>query len=1077
MVSAPSAGRRVNGGPDLDAPVGTPEPGIQGPSDEGRHEFPTLSELRQSVAQLEQDLRCERPSDPLSGRIIHASLFLPFRMQPMAEVEYVRRREEQAAASNTVAELARLARARRAVREAQQAEQRAQAEQRSLQQQQMAQGGGAGNAGAPRKSSFWGSRRPSGISGMRSQFLDSSDLEAKLWENQERSRRVAGRRAWMMTEVVDDTSEASEEDRFTPTSSRRGSAWRARSSVSSNVGPDLTWVPGFGGGVSDAPSPMSPAEEVAKPEPPRWFLQLLREHSALNSGIHSLAYTHRQTFIGQPQEVVFAVQSQGDQRTDCSQTTPAERAEIEEVLAALEDRATWTFHDNSLQLAPGAQDDNGSKFGIRHVPVWLDYQTARGHYDGYCKTTLWPLFHYLLWRDDATDRGVWDEYSWEAYVAANQAYADRVAAEYQPGDMVWVHDYHLLLVPHMLRKKVPEAHIGLFMHSSFPSSEFFRCLPQRREVLEGMLGADLACFQNRPYSRHFVSCCVRICGFEVLGNSIESFNGRVTNISYNPIGIDVARVSRDCTAPGVAPKMAQLRELYAGKRLVVGCDKLDVVRGVVQKLQAFAYLLANYPQWRERVVLVQITVPALNSSPKLERQVSELVNQINGDFGSLSFTPVQHYHQFIDPDEYYALLSVADLFLVTSVRDGMNSTSMEYVLCQGFHGHGPMVISEFTGTAGRLPAAIQINPWDNGGVSAAIDRALTMGSAERDRRHALCHTQVVSQTSQTWALALVQQMLERLRHRHSAHSTPTLDVRRLVERFSVTRKRGIFLDYDGTLTPIVNDPATAVPSQRLLDALRTLTEDERNAVYIISGRDEKFLTKHFSHLPALGLSAEHGSYFREHGSGHAWQSLSHELDMSWKPDVLEVFQYYTDLTIGSNIEEKKSSIVWHYRNSDPFFGPFQAKDCQAHLENIVTQNNLPVEVVVGKKNVEVRPLAVNKGAIMGRILYANPEVEFVYCVGDDKTDEDMFRMLAMLPCSAEDPRHEETCLPPPPGMDSALANAPPRRLRLRRSDIFTSTVGPSSKKTVATWHLGNVDDVVNSLAEMAAADQRTTAQA
>ncbi|WFD32405.1 hypothetical protein MSPP1_003451 [Malassezia sp. CBS 17886] len=1049
-------------------------------TDEGTCAFPTVAELRHSVRKLERELVVDRADEPLSGRIIHVAQALPFSMQPAAEVDFHHRKEERAAATDTVALLAQAARARRAEQEARAVELAHMEEQRRLQVAQMQHP----STGAPRRSQLWASRRPSGTSGMRSAFLDNNlDLESKLLENQERSRRLSGRRAWMMTEVVDDTSEASEDDRFSPLGSRRSS--RHAGSFGSIDGELPTWSK-LRSGVSDYNSPASASGSVEDERAPLWSLALRSGHSSLNSGIYSLCATHAQTYIGWAGDVRFAAHAKDDDRTDASELTAAERAEIEAVLASLEDRSLWSFHENGLEMGSmkrAAQEDT-PKAGIRYVPVWLDYRTAHAHYEGYCKSTLWPLFHYLLWRDDC-DRSKWDQYSWEAYVAVNQAFAERVVAEYRAGDIVWVHDYHLVLVPQMVRKRIPQAHIGLFLHSSFPSSELFRCLPQRNEVIEGMLGTDLTCFQNRPYARHFISCCVRIGGFEVQGNSVESFHGRVTHVSYSPMGIDVERVRHDSNAPGVVPKMGLLRDLYADKRIVVGCDKLDVVRGVIQKLQAFYHLLLNYPCWRERVVLIQVTIPAMNSSARLEREVSELVNQINGDFGSLSFTPVHHYHQMIERDDYYALLSVADLALVTSVRDGMNTMSMEYVMCQDKHARNPIILSEFTGTAGRLRDAIRINPWDIDGVAAAIDLALCLPAAEKYARHERCYAEVVSQTSHTWALSLVQQMLLRLRHRYSAHSTPAFDRALMMRAFSGARKRLLLLDYDGTMTRIVKDPECAVPSARLLHAMAALARDERNVIYIISGRDEHFLAKHFAHLSTIGLSAEHGSYFKEHGPGTTWQNLSAELDMSWKSDVLNVFRYYTDRTVGSNIEEKKSSIVWHYRMADPDFGSFQAKECQALLDNIMTQNDLPVEVVVGKKNVEVRPLAINKGEIVHRILYANPDTEFVFCAGDDKTDEDMFRFLSSLTPVAGDASARSTpdqtparpldsiaLAPPAPLNRAAAAHSPkrPHTIRLRKEHIFTVTVGPRSKKTLASRHVGDVDDIIGALCAMGATE-------
>ncbi|WFD07877.1 hypothetical protein MVES1_003245 [Malassezia vespertilionis] len=1026
--------------------------------------FQTLAELRESVEKLERELVIERPMHPLSGRIIHVTHGLPFTIESRAEVEYRERKEQQMAARDMVALMAQRARARRRKQSSLAAERMREQAQYEIHKQHSNR--------KHRESSGSGSRCLCGTNSlvaMRSELLDSEDLEVKLLENQERSQRRAGRRAWMTTEAVAD-SDASEEDKFSPVGSRRSSRHRASVSSLSTVTSAFTDALT---GLSDQPSPKTPDEP---PRRPPWCLSLNNEHVALNSAIFSLCETHMQTYIGWPGNVQFAASACNDERTDPSETTLVERQEIDQVLASLQDRSAWALHENSLEIVAPAREAHRN--GIKFVPAWLDRRAAHAHYEGYCKSTLWSLFHYLLWRDD-TERSKWDLKSWDAYVKVNKTFADHVVAEYQAGDIVWVHDYHLLLVPHLVRQKIHNAHVGLFIHSAFPSSEFFRCLPQRREVLEGMLGADLVCFQNHAYARHFISSCVRILGYEVQGSSIESLNGRVTHVAYNPIGIDVERVEHFLGAPGVAPKIAQLRELYAEKRIIIGCDKLDVVRGVIQKLEAFYDLLKYFPEWREKVVLIQITIPALNSSAKLERQVAELVNQINGDFGSLSFTPVQHYHQVIERDEYYALLSVADLALVTSVRDGMNTMSMEYIVCQDRSKQGALILSEFTGTAGRLFAAIQINPWDIDGVAAAIDHGLRLAPSEREYRHAECHKQVLAQTSHTWALTTVQQMLLRLRYRYSAHSTPELDCRAMMACFVPAGRRLLLLDYDGTLTPIVKDPDSAVPSRALLDALRILSEDPRNIIYIISGRDENFLSKHFGALPRIGLSAEHGSYFREHGLDEQWQNLSSELDMSWKPDVLAVFRYYTDRTIGSMIEEKKSSIVWHYRNADPDFGSFQAKDCQALLANILAQNDMQVEVVVGKKNLEVRPLAINKGEIVHRILYANPDTQFVFCAGDDKTDEDMFRFLSSLT-----PDHPSTKIEDAPfcGKESVVVtqpaplnkaqprNLPAKRICSRREQMYTTTVGPNSKQTLANWHVQDVSDVIRALTGMASAE-------
>ncbi|SPO26435.1 related to trehalose-6-phosphate phosphatase [Ustilago trichophora] len=1114
-------------------------------------EFETLDDMRKVVKDLEDDFNAKHPEMPLSGRIIHVSHYIPFEIRPLAEVDFERQREERIAATASVAAMAAAARARKAAKLAAQAEQREMEAQRELQRQAGMQ------ETASRKNSFRvSSRRSSFAAGFGMTGLEGQDFEARLRENQERAKRRAGRRAWMMTEVVDDTSECSEEDRFTPVGSRRGSMWSvaSRGSFSSfNQEPWRQW----GGGISDANSPFVDSPPTAPP-PPQWVLTPRRGHTALNSGIRSLCSTHRQTFIGWPGDVHFAVQARDDQRSDPSETTDIEKREIEEVLASLDSASAWVTQQAPVAGAPVDPESNqppvgkvpvpvmngaepiGSgdpstrangvadakaaaaaaattnrstaskntgdqEHGIKYVPVWLDYNVAHGHYEGYCKATLWPLFHYLLWQDVNSERRAWEEYSWDAYYAANEAFAKRIAQEYKPGDLVWIHDYHLLLVPLMLRKLVPDAVIGLFMHAPFPSSEVFRCLPKRKEILEGMLGADLACFQAFSYSRHFLSSCIRVCGYEASSNAVESSNGHVTNITYNPIGIDSVKIAKDSSSEGVLPKIEAIREMYKGKKILVGRDKLDVVRGVVQKLQAFHKFLAEYPEWRNKVVLIQVTAPALNDSPKLERQVSELVSHINGEFGSLSFTPVHHYHQIIDRDEYFALLSVADLALITSVRDGMNTTSMEYIICQNKFNKSPLILSEFTGTAGRMRSAIQVNPWNIFGVAKAIDYALRLTDEEKRARHDQLYHQVVMHTSHTWAAGLVKQLLTRLHGEHSAHLTPPLDRKEMVEKYRNAKKRLLLLDYDGTLTPIVKVPEMALPSTRLLKALEILSQDEKNVIYIISGRDGAFLGKHLGQFRGIGFSAEHGGFVKEPGQDE-YRNLTEDLDMTWMKDIRSVFEYYTERTAGSFIEQKKSAITWHYRGADPDFGSFQAKECQAHLENLTSQNKLAIEVLVGKKNLEVRPLAINKGEIVKRILYDHPDAEFVFCAGDDKTDEDMFRTLfnlapsspemgagnsdnvaaataaplgridlvkATTTASAAGIGHEGVSktqallISPPTPLKSGTPIGSPKKLKLTRGGIYTTMIGPNNRKTLAEWHVDSCERIIDGLAEMA----------
>ncbi|KAI0659880.1 trehalose 6-phosphate phosphatase [Cubamyces menziesii] len=800
-----------------------------------------------------------------------------------------------------------------------------------------------------------------------------------------------------------------------------------------------------------------PAPRGAAPEAPssQWSLAVRYGHSAMVSGIDSLAATHEQILVGWtgdiqasseavPPLAATAASGPADPPTSkvpVSQLSEDDKKELETILEEYRSRD---------------EPQDGKK--IHYVPVWLDDKDAHGHYDGYCKQTLWPLFHYLLWQDVATEYASADTH-WAPYAAVNAAFARRVAEVYRPGDLIWIHDYHLLLVPSLLRQTLPDAAVGLFVHTPFPSSEVFRCLPRRKEILDGMLGANLICFQTYSYSRHFTSSCIRVCGYEVTSRGGIDVQGHVAAIGYCPVGVDADRVAKDTLRPGIQPKLDALRALYEGKKIIVGRDKLDVVKGVVQKLRAFEKLLQDYPQWIGNVVLIQVTSPALTDSPKLERQVSELVAHINGEYGSLDFIPVHHYHQTIKKDEFYALLSVADLGVITPLRDGMNTTSMEFVISQERSKKSPLILSEFMGISSNMTEALQINPWNLSEVAAAMHRGLTMSDEEKLRRHQQLYKTVTTHTSHTWAAMLAKKLLERLGSSNMARQTPFIPKPELEKHYLKAKKRLFLFDYDGTLAPIVKVPSAAVPSKETLEALEALTADPKNVVYIISGRDGEFLEQHLGHIKNLGMSAEHGGFIREPGQS-TWSNFTQSLDMSWMSEVLEIFKYYTERTTGSHIEVKKSSITWHYRSADPEWGLFQCHQCQDLLENNLARKR-PIEVLVGKKNLEVRPLAVNKGEIVKRILYFNPDAEFVFCAGDDKTDEDMFRALLLFPQGATKAR-----LDPPLSVTLLAASKDeadqyrPVDLAIERDAVFTTAVGHSSKRTLAVWHVTTPEEVV-----------------
>ncbi|KAI9837762.1 MAG: hypothetical protein M1819_006696 [Sarea resinae] len=681
------------------------------------------------------------------------------------------------------------------------------------------------------------------------------------------------------------------------------------------------------------------------------------------------------------------------------------------------------------------------------VPVWLRDDTEEDHGDyrlkdqtrwrKYAEHELYNLFHYK--QHEPTD-GRAERKWWADYYRMNQMFAERIMEIYNPGDIIWIHDYQLLLLPSLLRQRLPNIYIGFFLHIPFPSSEFLRCLSRRKEVLEGVLGANMIGFQSYSFSRHFSSCCTRILGFDSSSAGVDAYGAHVA-VDVFPIGIDVAKTQRLAFGhPDIEEKILRIREIYAGKKIIVGRDRMDSVRGVAQKLMAFEMFLERYPQWRDKVVLIQVTSPSNvveereDSDGKISQKVSDLVAKINGLYGSLGFSPVHHYPQYLSSDEYFALLRIADMGLITSVRDGMNTTGLEYVICQKDN-HGPLILSEFSGTAGSLGTAIHINPWDLGGVADAIDEALTMSTQDRATQNAKLYKHVTTHTVQAWTKDYIKRLCTNLSSFDQSIATPLLDKAKLLSQYRQAKKRLFMFDYDGTLTPIVRDPQSAIPSDRVVRTIKSLASDPRNAVWIISGRDQAFLDEWMGHISELGLSAEHGSFMR-HPRSDEWENLTETVDMSWQKEVMEVFQHYTERTQGSFIERKRIALTWHYRRADPEYGAFQARECRKQLENTVAKK-WDVEVMPGKANLEVRPKFVNKGEIAKRLVAdygheVGQPPEFVLCLGDDFTDEDMFRAL--------------------------------RNSKLPQDHVFSVTVGASSKQTLASWHLLEPADVISSVA-------------
>jgi trehalose 6-phosphate synthase len=391
------------------------------------------------------------------------------------------------------------------------------------------------------------------------------------------------------------------------------------------------------------------------------------------------------------------------------------------------------------------------------VPVMLDDELADRHYNGFSNEIMWPLFHYH------PGEITFDESAWDAYTEANRLFAKAVAKDVQDNDMVWVHDYHLMLMPAMLREELgntkKNVKIGFFLHTPFPSSEIYRILPVRNEILLGVLHCDLIGFHTYDYARHFLSSCSRILGLATTPNGVE-FQGKVVTVGAFPIGIDPEKFDEGLQKPKVQERIAALEKKFQGVKLIVGVDRLDYIKGVPQKLHALEVFLTEHPEWIGKVVLVQVAVPSrqdVEEYQNLRAVVNELVGRINGKFGTIEFMPIHFMHKSVSFDELIALYAVSDVCLVSSTRDGMNLVSYEYIATQEKR-HGVMILSEFTGAAQSLNGSLIVNPWNTEELADAIHDAVTMGDEQRSLNYQKLSKYVRKYTSAWWGESFVTEL-------------------------------------------------------------------------------------------------------------------------------------------------------------------------------------------------------------------------------------------------------------------------------------------------------------------------------
>lgn len=627
----------------------------------------------------------------------------------------------------------------------------------------------------------------------------------------------------------------------------------------------------------------------------------------------------------------------------------------------------------------------------RCVPISLNEDEVNNYYYGFSNKTLWPLFHYF------TQYAEYEDTFWDTYKKVNQKFAEVLKPHLQQGDKIWIHDYHLFLLPQLIREYMPQADIGFFLHIPFPSFEVFRQLPWREEILNGILGADLVGFHTFDYERHFMSSVRRQLGYENTYNRIRLEN-RIMKVDAFPMGVDYKKFHSAANevfqGKQQKSRIAQnIHEFYtqnSGNKLILSMDRMDYTKGIYNRLLAFEKYLEQHPDNHERISMFMLSVPSrtnVDHYQELKSEIDETVGRINSRFGTTGWMPIWYLFRSMPFEQLIELYCYSDIALITPIRDGMNLVAKEYMACRVDH-KGVLILSEMAGAAKELGEAIIVNPNDIQSIANAIDEAIHMPEDIQKKSNQIMTERLQRYNVEHWSQDFMDSWREikKLQEDQKSYKIHPLISENINNKYIEANKRLLILDYDGTLVPFKKEPKDAIINHEIMELLRTINNHSDTDIYIISERNREFLNDVFGDSD-LGLIAEHGVCIKH--PGKKWQQI-HHFDKEWQPEIKDILQLYTDRTPGSFIEEKNSSLAWHYRKADPDLGNKRAWELNDSLRDLLSNQN--IEVIEGKKVLEVKQSGINKG-LTAEMLMQQKDYEFVLAMGDDWTDENMFRII------------------------------------------------------------------------------------
>lgn len=837
------------------------------------------------------------------------------------------------------------------------------------------------------------------------------------------------------------------------------------------------------------------------------------------------------------------------------------------------------WHGN---VGGGASSESGVPVDERHkveaalrpfncVPVWVPTNLFGEMYNGFCKGVLWPILHNVAsvysspvgvstgtpgqkelepydsefaeyTMDDVAQGPIHGDGGregelWAAFTAVNRYFTDVIIQCFHEGDLIWIHGFHLMILPSFLTRRISMAKIGIFFHTPFPSSEIFRTLWCREDLLRGMLNADQVGFHLFEYARHFLTCCRRLLGLNY-GMFPDSFGGHNLAIDTNGRHVSVTSIHAGVEPPvlhqvlchrSTIGRVNSIRSQFPGKVIFAAIDRLESLKGIPLKLIALERFLQRCPEWAGKIVVVQVGISAFERGDdysKTRNEVLSMVSNINNRWPqTVQFQECAESEMRLQ--QRMALLKAADVVMVTTIRDGLNLIPLEFTIAHSDalseknsdgRKRGLCILSEFSSCTRVMRGALHVNPWKISEIATAFYQALSMSENERMRRISIASEFVTRVTTQRWALAVMLDLKAVQKNEDAGRYAGaglglgfrllgmdsgfnSLDANSVARAYRSAKSRLILLDYGGTI--LANDNLdglqrfqfvkksrpVSVPKDRLISTLKELCADKRNSVFVVSGKERHSLTKTLCHIPNLGLAAEHGMFVSwptgKVGGKRKWETLVPNQDRSWRSIAITIMEVYTSRTHGSYIEETEMKVLWQYRDADPEFGYLQSRELEDHLSNVL--RGFAVDILHGGVEeggfVEVRPKGVNKGVASMHIIKNLAKVsnssrlEFALVMGDDHCDEPMLSVMRQIGRRASEGRSVKKDREPLPLLPATIAQVDVSscdRYISTHLQCFTSTVG--KKPSAAANYVDDVDNVHELLESLVKVTTRETVQ-